>query len=143
MREIKFRFYLPNHKETLNCPTCGLGKIIVPKKMNYFPRDISKLTSELFEDYYGMQYTGLKDKNGKEIYEGDILEITFMDEGVDESGHTWRPGTHIEEVRFSLGIFGVGRRGAVIAFQKLCRQEQVKVLGNIYENPELLEKVND
>lgn len=72
-----------------------------------------------------MQYTGLKDKNGKEIYEGDIIEY--------KSIYEWeKQPIKKAEVVFEDGMFcppGV--------IMDLSRSE---IIGNIYENPELLEK---
>lgn len=67
-----------------------------------------------------MQYTGLKDKNGKEIYEGDIYKYDVGDGepeiGVFESIHDF----YFSELR-------------------RYRVEQGEIIGNIYENPNLLE----
>ena len=73
-----------------------------------------------------MQYTGLKDKNGKEIYEGDIVEMGYF---ADEP--TYTKG----EVVFHEGAF-------LLKDKESCTHGMVPdwtvKLGNIYENPELL-----
>ncbi|WP_176397926.1 YopX family protein [Bacillus cereus] len=75
-----------------------------------------------------MQYTGLKDKDGKDIYEGDIVRI---------SGHPFQGSINID------GIYEVGYN----ELMELCcggwylhrMRHWAEVIGNIYENPELLE----
>lgn len=75
-----------------------------------------------------MQYTGLKDKNGKEIYEGDIIKYSHS-----------IVGTIIREVRIKYGMWGIEgmTKGTQIPFANLIENEY-EVIGNIYENPELL-----
>ena len=78
-----------------------------------------------------MQYTNLKDKNGVEIYEGDIVLNPIRDE--KELGITDRRW----EVKFYQGGFHLFETDSVCAdFREWW--EQVEVIGNIYENPELL-----
>ena len=67
------------------------------------------------------QFTGLCDKNGKEIYEGDILEI--KDEGV----------MFTKVVDFNNGMFGVGNY--TLAFYG---EDNIEILGNIHDNKELM-----
>jgi len=89
------------------------------------PKDaasISPFNTKLTELTPVMQFTGLLDKNGKEIYEGDFL-------GEDEKA----------EVKFENGAFRV--RGWVIGewLGKIeMRGKDTSIIGNIYENPELL-----
>lgn len=74
-----------------------------------------------------MQSTGFRDKNGKEIFEGDIVD--------SEGGFT----TGVVEFRSDLGMF-VSTLIKYNNFERLCNAHGlVKVIGNIYENPELLE----
>lgn len=83
-----------------------------------------------------MQYTGLKDKNGKEIYEGDILLAEY--------------GSHNEMLSYFVVQMIDGCWGAVIYYDFPIENDcfywryanefnDHEVIGNIYENPELLE----
>ena len=74
------------------------------------------------------QYTGLHDKNGKEIYEGDI--VTGLFNHTDIIGHI----VYGSDATFFInrkGLYGIGLNNAT---------DWLEVIGNIYENPELLKE---
>ena len=79
-----------------------------------------------FEDMKWIQYTGLKDITGKEIYDGDILEYNNVISVVEWNWYRWVI-RFIGDNSISLG------NSAVVA----------KIIGNIYETPELLGNNNE
>lgn len=109
MREIKFRAWLDS-------------KMITPGFIDSEGRvyeDCIERPEEL-DGAILMQYTGLKDKNGREIYEGDIVSFHMPGRGIIE----WDDG--------SASFVVVNKWMAIVHF------EETNVIGNIYENPELL-----
>jgi len=78
-----------------------------------------------------MRYTGLKDKNGKEIWEGDVLKWTPWR---ISSGHK---ATKISEVIWSVGAWRLSGNEA----WAMAIYTNIEVIGNIYENPELVKVV--
>ena len=89
------------------------------------------------ENYIVMQYTGLKDKEGVEIYEGDILEVEKNEDG------TYK-GT-INGKTFFDRFQGYSSKIKVEGMHDINTlrywNNRVRIIGNIYENPELLEEI--
>lgn len=134
MREIKFRAWLKEDKRMVNVETMDF----TDKSIQYLKKsEINNayiLRRESFVDVELMQYTGVKDKNGKEIYEGDIIKYKFPYD---------RRLNHISPVKFleTETSFGVkDRYGIEIPLYRITTGNFFEVIGNIYENPELLEE---
>lgn len=121
MREIKFRAWCKRHKVMIY----HIGSINWNEQNNIFVNQDAKCAgNEIL-----MQYTGLKDKNGKEIYEGDIL---LYDSGSKTS------------VFYNNGAFvrSYGNSNMYLLYDSFIEDGclyNYEVIGNIYENPELLE----
>ncbi len=86
-----------------------------------------------------MQYTGDKDKNGNLIWEGDIVKrkrLAFDFDKADGEDHKWVE--EISFVKYTDHGFWVDTEGFGWEGEDLWRWSQMEVIGNIYENPELL-----
>ena len=86
--------------------------------------------------YILMQYTGLKDKNGKEIYEGDQVRFKLI--LTDEYGEKEQLGTDMTGwIIFEAGGFAIRPYGEddFIDFDIASLSNDFKITGNIYENP--------
>lgn len=118
-REIKFRFW--NDTE---------------KKM-YYPDVLeTPLIKPIGIKDCWLQYTGLKDKSGKEIYEGDVLKIT---KEIEDNGFIYKAG--------QMAMVEWHHAGFIYNFINIMPDRKiwpffegfaVEIIGNIYENPELL-----
>lgn len=159
MREIKFRAWNKEEKcmiysdevypkseykfefEIFNNFKLTLMKMI--NRENAYHKDGEETHIEYFEpvDAEIMQYTGIKDSNGNEIYEGDIVE--FLDEEVNYShcGVEYDEFINIGKVIFSHDeLMGWDITNRNMDLEEVWHyREYIKVIGNIYENPELLE----
>lgn len=139
-REIKFRAWDKFKNEMVQNVT-----VLAPV---YGPSAESRYTGgEIYisqkSDYNIMQYTGLKDKNGKEIYELDIIKTIYKngyslsevcfgdyDNGIHYDGEESGNGWYVKERST------IWKDISIQAF----RQTIGEIIGNIYENPELLKE---
>ena len=129
MRKLKFRAWLKEERKMVNVETLfiGINRLCFGnfKTEDLFFRD--------FEEVELMQYTGLKDKNDKEIYEGDIVLIKL-----DETS-TW----HKTVVGFKKGAFIanlIDKEDYVYIFHHGFTGDDFEIIGNVYENKNLLEE---
>ena len=91
-----------------------------------------------------MQSTGLKDKNGQEIFEGDIIDTTDYEGGLSSVGN---PFVKVESDKYGFIVTG-DFPGSPITLKEFedgrkFAGVKVKIIGNVYQNSELLEVDND
>lgn len=122
-REIKFRVYDKDLKRMryFNSPH---DFICFDENGNGYYHNMQTGLGEWFSDL--MQYTGLKDKNGVEIYEGDIVRLVY-----DSIEHIYQIIFDKEELDFKATNGEINYGGN---FQYLGCCEEIEVIGNIYEN---------
>lgn len=130
MREIKFRAW--DNVDYISSP--------------FTLSDLQGGKMQFTSDVQIMQYTGLKDKNGKEIYEGDVLRYPAKDEWEKINYSCYEVFFHDGDANldFNIGytMYRMYNHGSVCGGYtpsfKPNTVASMEVIGNIYENPELL-----
>lgn len=129
MRDVSDIFCLPDGITCVTYRSKGIG-----------------VTPLIQEDIILIQYTGLKDKNGVEIYEGDVLRYCYHVSKPDSDFHgvveyhdkVITSGYECSD-RFVGFILKGDNGGGDYYFTSIPDIEDIEVIGNIYQNPELLE----
>ena len=143
MRAIKFRIWDKENKKMIypKYTSAISDKQAERQCIKLFPDSSCGVFNEDKEDFiviiqpyedFLMQFTGLKDKNGKEIYEGDILSTVERDVnfvvGFGENGDDKSFGFNLKSFRLNQ-VYGFD-----------TSVKDMEVIGNIHENPELLKE---
>ena len=136
----KFRAWIKTEKrmiETDDLLDIDYENEVITTQQVYFENglpDDRDLDNFVFEEIKLMQSTGLVDKNGKEIFEGDIVQF----EDCYEVSDFLYINTGI--IEWCQGGFHITNRDSVLMEDLLDGDSlDVTIIGNIYENPELLE----
>lgn len=142
MREVEFRAWDNISKRMARVHDMAFhGDNLWEVRIRHYGGDMD--VSLFGDDFELMQYTGLKDKNGRKIYEGDIVKYRCNSAG-DYTNKTFA----IDEVNFIRGGFHCKRTFSQLwAKGNSCTEDgkllDVEIISNIWERPELLEKNND
>lgn len=118
-REIKFRMWHKKSKKMFDVESINFKD----RSLNIWNSVMYTLSTFSLDDVILMQYTGLHDKNGKEIYEGDILKGTFYGFPMPEYDYAFQIYWDEKEKGFMASYF---------------EPSECEVIGNVYDNPELL-----
>lgn len=125
MRTIKFRIWDKSLKRFL--PESFDNGIRIAVSLNGKPLALERNVEELGSNFEISQYVGLDDKNGKLIYEGDIMRVK-------------NPEWFAEKYKIGMAVFS----GTEFRLSELNRgitnwspKNRIEIIGNIYKNPEL------
>ena len=128
MREIKCRAWLKEKKEIVNVEEIDFMNKVINYIDNDYENNRQEIIGACFEDIELMEYTGLKDMRGKEIYEGDIVKFLYSIFEViwcnEKASFTLKNKKYKEFLNFIYE-----------------NNNGMEIVGNIYENTESIKEV--
>ena len=131
MREIKFRAWVDGEMVS--------PMVVIAEQQEVMFVELSKVTTG--HDIKWMQFTGLRDRNGREIYEGDVAEYSSGHVNLEKASGNYVIRWNKKEACFegycSNAWYPDGNRENIFYFEEYFNKD-IEVIGNIYENPELL-----
>lgn len=119
---------------------CEILYIVDSEIYNILDNDFENLAHAVKPKTIG-QYTGLTDKNGKKIFEGDILRYTWDTLSGEKKPYTYVISYNDKEARFIGECDSDDLQHLLPTFKYVG--ERGEVIGNVYDNPELWEAYND
>lgn len=142
MRQFKFKIWCKGTSDNANFNKPGWWRISSYLINRYYPIDhvLDTPESEFWKHFEICQFTGLNDKNGKEIFEGDVVKINNLQCSFKngEPEFDWR----VFEVKYNRFTWAITNSVyyAPLSDYNLNTLEpyDIEVIGNIYENKELL-----
>ena len=150
MREIKFRVWDKTEKKMIYTPIgfSGTQRGDWLVLFGQIPEGSMSVASSIYprDNFEIMQYTGLKDKQEEEIYEGDILLSKYLERQMDEYVIRTCKVCFEDGYYKCVGLENKYWKPELISIissllESPSQKWTVEVIGNIYENPDLLEKV--
>ena len=132
--------YLYRAKYSLNSKKWHIGNLVEEPDGLYLRDNKNNIMVYIQDQYTICQFTGLKDKNGKLIWENDVVCTPYVDPIFGDivndkilDDYTWK-------VVFVDGGFCVENEDKIINLRSFTNGNHIKAIGNIFDNPELLEK---
>ena len=134
MREIKFRAWSEDTREMIQ-----VARLDIKEETIHYENGIKSINREQelgfwWKPYVLMQYTGLVDKRGVEIYEGDVVSMVVFEDKAEYLGDVV-----FENGCFCLNISLDGTKYKVTALDWKETETIITVIGDIYQNKDLLE----
>lgn len=156
MREILFRGKRKDNSEWMQGDLFSVRMSGSKKETYILPKDMIAVdfydsvgaSQEVIPETIG-QYTGLCDKNGNKIFEGDIVKVVYIENRQYQGVHYDDEHTLVEEIIYSeenacymlkLMCDDIPMYRPLHNFENLARIKDIEVIGNIIDNPELLEE---